>query len=180
MTAIRLLPLILAAALVTPARAEQPVAMSNDRSAASLNPLATLDEATLRGFVQQPLFEPSRRPPVPPAPIVEIVPPPAPPPPAVPEPPPMLKLLGVVEGSHSLAAIVRRADTGKTETLRPGDHLGSWTIAVLPTGLRVQDGDRVFDYAMFKGGQSGPQPVTAAQDLSPALAAREPLTGPAR
>lgn len=147
----------------------------------ALNPLAGLDETTLRGFVDKPLFEPSRHPPVPPAAIAAYVPPPPPPPAAVVEPPPMLRLLGVVEGSHSLAAIVRRVETGKTETLRPGDRLGSWTVAVLPTGLRVQDGDRVFDYAMFKGAQSGPQPVASTPGPSPSLAAaRELLTGPAR
>ena len=90
------------------------------------------------------MFETSRHPPAVAAPAAVF----APPPPI--EPPPSLRLMGVVEGTRSLAAIVRRGDTGQTETLRTGDHIGTWTIEVLPAALRVVSGGRAFDYALFR------------------------------
>ena len=132
-------------------------ALAQDGAPRPLNPLASLDKATLKGFVDRPLFEPSRRPPIPAAPLLA-----APSAPALVQPP-MLRLIGIVEGSHSLSAVVRRGDTNATETLHTGDHLGAWTIEVLPGTLRVASGDRAFDYPMFRNGpRSGPVAVSSA------------------
>ena len=127
-------------------------ALAQDGPSRPLNPLASINEATLKGFVERPLFEPSRRPPA--APLAAPLPPP------MVAPPPMLRLIGIVEDAHSLSAIVHRGDTNATETLRTGDHVGAWTIEVMPRALRVASGDRAFDYAMFRSGSlSGPTPV---------------------
>ena len=143
--------LILAALLLPTA------ALAQAGSSRLLNPLASLDKATLKGFVERPLFEPSRRPPVLAAPLVNL-----PPSPAMVQPP-MLRLIGIVEGLHSLSAVVHRSDINATETLHTGDHLGVWVIEVLPDTLRVASGDRAFEYAMFRdGARSGPTPVPPA------------------
>ena len=145
----------------------------------SVNPLAALDKATLKGFVEQPLFEPSRQRPVIATPNVYV----APPPPPVVDQPPSMRLLGLVEGANSFAAVVHRNDTGKTETLRPGDRIGSWIVQIMPATLRVTSGDRAFDYALFRGGPlQGPVAVevTTPPFLIPALAARDPIAAQRR
>ncbi len=144
----------------------------------SLNPLAALDKASLKAFVEQPLFVPSRRRPIVAPPYVYIAPPPQP----VVEQPPSLRLLGLVEGATSFAAVVHRNDTGKTETLRPGDHIGSWVVLVMPAALRVMSGDRAFDYALFRGGpQQGPVAVQVPPPfVVPTVAAREPVAAQTR
>ena len=139
MTPVRLLPciaLLLSSASTT-------LAQEPSRSS---NPLASLDKALLKGFVEQPLFEPSRQPPVVTPPNAYV----APPMPAVVEPPPPLRLLGLIEGADFLAAVVRRNDTGRTETLHPGDHIGSWVVHIMPATLRMVNGDRSYDYALFQ------------------------------
>lgn len=166
--ALRFALVLLLAVVFAPAAS----AFAQDDAAGSLNPLASLDKSKLKDFVEQPLFEPSRHPPVIAPPVAYVAPPPAPPPP---EPPPSLKLLGLVEGARSLAAVVHLNDSGKTETLHPGDHLGIWIVGVSPGGLRVTSGDRAFDYALFHGGaQQGPVPVAPpAAFLPPTAAARD-------
>lgn len=146
-------------------------ASGQPEAAGSLNPLAALDKATLKDFVEKPLFAPSRQRPVVTPPIAYIAPPPSP----VIEPPPSLRLLGLVEGATSLVAIVHRNDTGRTETLHPGDQIGSWIVQVMPATLRVMSGDRAFDYALFRGGaQQGPTAVQLpAPFVSPTIVARD-------
>lgn len=167
----RLLPIVALLSCIFAAAAQEP--------SRSLNPLAALGKATLKDFVEQPLFEPSRRQPVVSIPYVSV----APPAPAIEEPPPSLRLLGLVEGAKSFAAVVHRNDTGKTETLRPGDRIGSWTVQIMPAALRVTSGSRSYDYALFRGGsQQGPVAVEVSTPpfLMPALAAREPLAAQRR
>lgn len=170
MTSSHLLPSVAALLLCAVASAQ-----AQDASR-SLNPLATMDKATLKGFVDQPLFEPTRRRPAVAAPLVYV----APPPPAVVEQPPSMRLLGLVEGEHATAAIVRRNDTGKTETLRPGDRIGSWIVLIMPAALRIMSGDRAYDYALFRGGPlQGPVAVEPPPAFAtPTVAARDPV--PAR
>ena len=135
-------------------------ALAQEGPSRLLNPLAALDKTTLKGFVERPLFEPSRRPPIV-APLAE------PPPSPAAVQPPTLRLVGIVEGSRSLRAIVHRADINVTETLQTGDHLGAWTIKVMPGTLRLASGDRAFDYAMFRdGAKSGPIPVAPVPPTS--------------
>ena len=147
---------LIVAALLLPTSA-----LAQDGPASPLNPLAALDKASLKGFVERPLFEPSRRPPVVAAPLAHL-PPPAP----VVMQPPKLRLVGIVEGAHSLSAIVHRGDTNTTETLHTGDRVGGWTIDVMPGILRATSGDHAFEYVMFRRDlQSGPAPVTPAAAL---------------
>ncbi len=140
--------------------------------ARSLNPLAALDQASIKAFVEQPLFEPSRRPPVVAPPYVYVtssVP-------TVVEKPPSLRLLGLVESTRSIFAIVYSNDTGKTETLRPGDRIGSWVTQITAANLRVISGNRAFDYTLFRGGPSqGPVAVQMLPTgfVTPAVAARD-------
>lgn len=142
----------------------------------SPNPLAALDRETLKAFVEQPLLEPSRRPPT-------VAPPPvyvAPSTPALIAQPPSLRLLGLVESNRSIFAVVYRNDTGKTETLRPGDHIGNWVVQITAANLRVISGDRAFEYRLFRGGPSQ-RPVAVdvlpSPELAiPAIAARNPST----
>lgn len=140
----------------------------------SANPLAALDKATLGSFVEKPLFEPSRHRPVVAATPVYVAPPPIP----VVEQPPSLRLLGLVEGTRLSAAVVHRNDTGRTETLHPGDHIGPWVVEIMPAVLRMVNGDRAFDYALFRGGpQQGPTAVEGPSSfLAPTVAARDPAS----
>ncbi len=141
----------------------------------SPNPLATLDEATLKAFVEQPLFELSRRPPLVAPPRVYV----APPAPTIIEQPPSLRLLGVIESTRSVFAVVYRNDKGKTETLRPGDHIGSWVVQITAANLRLISGERAFEYSLFRGSPSqGPSAVQMLPPAlaSPAVAARNPAT----
>ena len=121
----------------------------------SRNPLATLDEAALKGFVERPLFEPSRHRSALAAPLAKAAPLPA----LVVEQPPSLRLLGLVEGANSSAAVVRRNDIGKTDTLRSGDRIGNWIVQILLATLQVKSGNRVDNYALFHKAQpEGPLP----------------------
>ena len=129
----------------------------------SPNPLATLDEATLKAFVEKPLFEQSRKPPLVAPPRIFV----ATPVPTIIEQPPSLRLLGVIEGTRSIFAVVYRNDKGKTEPLHPGDRIGSWVVQITAGNLRVISGDQTFEYRLF-GGSSSQAPV-AVQMLPPAL-----------
>lgn len=118
--------------------------------ASPVNPMQAVEKAKLRAFAQQPLFNPARAlPAIAPA---FYAPPMAAPPPQ----PPNLQLVGVIAGINAMAII---RDGGTTTMLHAGDHVGAWTVTILPTGLRLADGDRVFDYTLFnKGGSSTPSP----------------------
>lgn len=125
-----------------------------DAGQESLNPMATVPRASLDAFVEEPLFDPTRRLPPP------VVAPPYVPPPVVqapPEPPPALHLLGVVGGADAIAVV--RTPDGKTAYLRSGDRLGAWTVRVLPMGLRIRSGDRLFDYGLFTVPDRGAGPT---------------------
>lgn len=128
------------------------------QSGDSLNPLKALDKATLKGFLEQPLFDPARRlPPVVSAPAVAAAAPVA----APPEPPPTLHLLGVIHGLRDIA-IVHRDNDRKTVILHTGDRVGAWKVTVLPSaGVRLRNGDRAFDYALFAKPGAGVGPVAA-------------------
>ena len=128
----------------------------------SPNPLATLDEATLKAFVEKPLFEHSRRPLVAPPHVFVALPAPT-----FIEQPPSLRLLGLIESTRLIFAVVYRNDKGKTETLHPGDRIGSWVVQITAGNLRVINGDRTFEYRLFGGSPS--QAPVAVQMLPPAL-----------
>ena len=116
-----------------------------------VNPMQGVDKTTLKAFVQRPLFSPDRALPAPPAALVY-----APQPFVVPPPqPPSLQLVGVIEGTNAIA-IVRNG--GTTSMLHTGERVGQWRVTILPTGLRLTQGDRTVDYTLFNkgGGTSAP------------------------
>ena len=167
---------VLAVVLCVPAAVPSGAALAQDAKTLSLNPMTSYPKAKLKSFVEAPLFDPSRR--LPPAPVAFQPMQPA----LAVEQPPALQLIGVIQGANAVA-IVRNA--GKTDVLHTGDHLGGWTVEVLPLGLRVRSGLRVYDYAMFKlRGQAGPlavEPTAALAATQPAIepeiAARNPRCG---
>jgi hypothetical protein len=101
---------------------------------AKLNPLEGMQAATYASIVEQPLFNPGRRPPAPePEPQAE---PPAPeiapeaPPPAAPEGPNAADylLIGVSDGPSGRVAAVKIAQTTEVFYVREGQTVGPWTV----------------------------------------------------
>lgn len=115
---------------------------------APLNPLRALSKAQLKAFIEQPLFDPSRRlpPPPPPAPLPVEMPPPVAPPP----PPPDVRLVGFIYSKEGVA-IYRLQDGGPTLQVRSGDSIGDWKATVLPGNtLRIVNGTREMVFTLFK------------------------------
>lgn len=142
-----------------------------------LNPMNSVDKTRLNHFVEEPLFDPARKLQPVVAPVVYEPPPPAPPPPPT---PPNLHLLGVIQGVRDVAIV--RQDEAKTLLLHSGDVIDGWKVEVLPTGLRLHEGTRAFDFALFKAGSGASAgPVAADPEgfivqtppLSPAMTARD-------
>lgn len=126
------------------------------QDAKSLNPVKGVEKASLRSFLQRPLFDPSRRAPVPVPRLVEVRAS------VVEEPPPSIHLLGVIRGIRDMA-VVRRSGEKKTAILRSGDYVGKWIVTVVPPiGVRLRCGDRAFEYTLFASLKSGPAPVALA------------------
>ena len=101
-----------------------------------LNPMAAVQRSSLTSFVERPLFEPMRGV-QPPVPVVE-EPPPAP---IKPEAPPSLRVVGIVQGVREGFAVIARQDSNAVETVRTGDHLGIWHVAVRETDLVLSSSD---------------------------------------
>lgn len=151
------------AAAAEPGEAADPAEAAAD---AALNPLSSLDKASLEGFREAPLFTPSRtRPKPPPAPVVEAAAPPPPPPEPEPPPPPDLKLAGVATGPEGAVAIVQESGATRVERLRLGDQVGGWLVTgIEPDRLKLTLDDREQQYRLFEraektpgGGQDGPE-----------------------
>lgn len=115
---------------------------------AALNPLRALSKSQLKAFIEQPLFDPTRRLPPP------MAPPPAPmqAPIAVapPAPPPDIHLVGFIYSDNSVA-ILRLSDGGETLRIHTGENVADWKATVLPdNALRVSKGDREVIFKLFK------------------------------
>ncbi|ORE96332.1 hypothetical protein ATO13_05700 [Stappia sp. 22II-S9-Z10] len=95
----------------------------------------------------RPLFSPTRRPPS--AAPRRIVLPPAPV-----EAEPELVLIGVMELSGRVVAIVEDLEEGTTVSLQPGDIVGRWTVeAVAADSITLSDGDQSVALQLFDPGR---------------------------
>lgn len=146
------LGVVLLGSVIEPAGAQVADARPASGPAHSLNPLSTLDPATLDAFRRRPLFAPSRRPPPPRQALV------APPAPVAVEPaPPDLRLVGVVAGVDNAVAILRRPAGGPALSLRLGDSVETWRVqAIGPDRVTLRDGARETTYRLFSVGPSSP------------------------
>ena len=96
----------------------------------TVNPLASLDKASLRDMTERPLFTPTRRPPPKPAPReaeAAYVPPPAPP--STPD----YTLLGIIRDGDRAIALLRGRSDGRNLRVEAGDMIGGWEIAAVDT-----------------------------------------------
>lgn len=151
-----------------PETSEAPAAKPAE--AQQLNPLSSLDKATLEGFRDMPLFTPSRRRPDPP-PEVEAEAPPPPPAPkrATPAPAPEITLAGIVLGPEGAVAVVQ-SGAGKVERLRLGDQIGGWLVtgiesAALKLTLEEREEEyRLFERADASKSSSGDRDTTGKDD----------------
>lgn len=115
---------------------------------AALNPLRALSKSQLKAFIEQPLFDPTRR-----------LPPPMAPPPAPvqmpvaaapPAPPPDIHLVGFIYSDNSVA-ILRLSEGGETLRVHSGENVAEWKATVLPdNALRLAKGDREVVFKLFK------------------------------
>lgn len=140
------LALILCGCVAHAAAWAQPVDAGGGDS--TLNPLRALSKSQLRAFIEQPLFDPTRRLPPP----VAMAPKPMPmtAPAAPPAPPPDVRLVGFIYSDASVA-ILRLQDSGPTLQVRTGDHIEDWKAIVLPgNALRIVNGDREVTFKLFK------------------------------
>ncbi|WP_139312771.1 hypothetical protein [Acuticoccus yangtzensis] len=95
----------------------------------------------------RPLFSPTRRPPS--AAPRRVVLPPAPV-----EAEPELVLIGVMELSGRVVAIVEDLEEGTTVSLQPGDIVGRWTVeAVAADSITLSDGDQSVALQLFDPGR---------------------------
>ena len=104
-------------------------------AAASPNPLAGLALEDFGSTLSQPLFTPSRTPPVievaveEPEVVVEEAPPPVEEPPQ----PPPFKLVGVVTAGDDKVAILTDESTGEVHRLASGEDFEGWTMDMVDT-----------------------------------------------
>ncbi len=142
---------LIAAALTATSLGSAQTALADDGGRLPINPMQSVEKAKLSAFVHRPLFSPARSLPATPAALVYTPPPFVLPPP----PPPNLQLVGVIEGMNTVAVVRRGA---ATTLLHTGEHIGQWAVTILPTGLRLTQGDRTVDYTLFNkgGGTSAP------------------------
>ncbi|MFD1702465.1 hypothetical protein ACFSCV_05535 [Methylopila henanensis] len=133
-------------------------ARAQEAAPSGLNPLQSLDAASLTGFRDRPLFTPSRRPP--PAPATDEAPAPLEEA-AAPEPPPAvqpsLRLTGVIEGPDESVAVIEELDSKQVSQLRLGDMLDGWLVtAIDPAALRLTLGEREEEYRLFDPKRDAP------------------------
>ena len=96
----------------------------------TVNPLASLDKASLDNMIERPLFTPTRRPP--PALTRSEAAPALPPPPAAPSTPDYA-LLGIIRDGDRAIALLRGRSDGRNLRVETGDMIGGWEIAGIDT-----------------------------------------------
>lgn len=89
------------------------------------NPLASLDKATLKDWVERPLFAPSRKRPPPTEASQGSAPKAAGAKPA----PPIYELLGIVRDKGRAIALLRKKADGTSFRVQVGDTLGGWQVS---------------------------------------------------
>lgn len=138
-----------AAAKLSP---REPAATSPASAGQSINPLAALSLDKLRDTVGRPLFEKSRRPVEPPAPLAAPkieAPPPPPPAPAADDG--ALSLLGIVASEGRTIALLRRNFTGQNVRVEVGDAVDGWTIErIEPQRVTLRQGDKRIALQLFR------------------------------
>ena len=151
---------------LAPGGGEQPVTSTSVPRTAEvkLNPLEGIDPESFTAIVDQPLFNPSRKPrppaPVtPPAPEVEqpVVEQPPPPPPLPQGPGPEdYKLLGVSSGPEGRIAALRVAASGDVVYLRKGESVDSWSVVdVGDRSVAIGTPENPVTFSMFAAGEPG-------------------------
>lgn len=114
---------------------------------AAAHPLAGRGADLSAAARARPLFSPTRRPPS--AAPRRVVLPPAPV-----EAEPELVLIGVMELSGRVVAIVEDLEEGTTVSLQPGDIVGRWTVeAVAADSITLSDGDQSVALQLFDPGR---------------------------
>ena len=135
---------------IRPICAQVPGAFPPTGAVQTLNPLSSLDAATLDAFKGRPLFAPSRRSP-PPRQALATPPPPV----AVEAPPPNLRLVGIVSGVDNAVAILRNASGGPSLSLKVGDVIETWRVQTIgPDRVTLREGARELTYRLFAIGSS--------------------------
>ncbi len=89
------------------------------------NPLATFDKATLKDWVERPLFAPSRRRP----PAVAVAEHPLVRQATAKSPVPIYDLLGIVRDGERAIALLRKKSDGTSFRVEVGDMIGGWRVA---------------------------------------------------
>jgi hypothetical protein len=103
------------------------------------NPLASLDKAELKDWVERPLFAPSRRRP----PAVAVADRQPPRQVAARQPPPSYDLLGIVRDGDRAIALLRKKGDGTSFRVEVGDMIGGWRVAKMESAsvvLEREDG----------------------------------------
>lgn len=173
---LRLLPLaaLMASAVIAAASLYQAVTAHRAPPAVTANPAlpsaakppaapAVLDSLG-EMFQARPLFDASRRPPLPKPPTQMTVTPPAPitMPPPPPKPPPPT-VLGVTISATRRVALVRLANEAQPRSMEPGQTAGGWSVIAVQVGqVQFAYGEDVLDRPVFPPLPSHPFPTHAA------------------
>jgi len=157
----RLLLVVWAAMCLTePAAAAETTAIDK-----KLNPLAQFDAKSLRGFIERPLFSPSRQSLAPPPPPVAI---------AEPPPPSELRLLGITRSGSRLTARIFDAADGKSYPMSEGEDFRDFEVKTIDDySVTLAQGGKSLELRLFSA---------VAQPMSDAIAPTEPAVNlpPAR
>lgn len=149
--------------------AAQGAALAQETAASArtlLNPLAAIDPQKLDGFLNRPLFSPTRRPPTP----VQAAPVAAAAPAEAKAEPPAIRLVGIVRTPEGGIAQLTQDDDGRRFSVRVGDFLDDWAVASIEKStLVLKQGDQEASFELFRG---------SAADAGKRQAAGESATQP--
>lgn len=167
--------LLLCCAVLTGAHGAALAQQATASGAALLNPLSAIDPQKLDGFLNRPLFSPTRRPPAP-APVAPLA---AAAPAQAQVEPPAIRLVGIVRTPEGGIAQLAQDDDSRRYSVRVGDFLGEWSVASIDRStLVLKQGDREASFELFRGTAADaakPQAANAGEDAAqPAGAASEP------
>jgi hypothetical protein len=148
-------PPAVAASVARPAAEEVPEAGTGAPGEAPADPFVLPPLERFTAVVERPLFSPTRRLPVPTAPVVAEVPAPA----AAPEPvvtgpaEPELRFFGTVRENGAAAALVTYPATAEVARLAPGDTVGEWRVLEVERNRLVLGlGDERRSFEIFGAG----------------------------
>jgi hypothetical protein len=115
------------------------------------NPLATVSVSDMASFLNRPLFSPSRRPPVLSRKLVEV----APPPPTAPVPvADHLHLIGTLNTTTGLSALIQNTKDGMTVSASTGQVLDGWKVVEIGAStVQIEQKATVFTLEIFRTGK---------------------------